>query len=351
MINTIARIINFFLNFFNVQLVKKTTAKKYWSKSMQMVKIDDHKINQLLESINEPIEKTNEKSLSEFLLNNISSTYDKVDIREVLKVMGDLWVLHNYKEKSMINFASKALCNDYYINKINYIKQNIDLVNKRVLDTGCGWGSLSLLLVGEGADVIAVDWIHHHACVTKMRVPEAEVYTGDVRNLSEIKRNSVDVVISSGLIEHIGAINDPRGPAGSSITDKTLYMREVSRVLKKGGTGFLSTGNFLFPRDGEVDKWLFHWLPKKCQEKWLEITAESADLYWLLTWDQLKNIFYDAGLKIKKVISPDIEHWRNYINQFTQHFDGLPENFEDIIMELVTNEPKYMSSWFLLFEK
>ena len=94
-----------------------------------------------------------------------------------------------------------------------------------ILDLGCGFG----------------EFLNHVRCARRVGVdvnPDAaksleagiEYHTGDVRNLSMLQDNSIDVVFTSNLMEHL-----------PSKDDVARMIREVRRVLKPGGQ-FIAVG-------------------------------------------------------------------------------------------------------------
>jgi cyclopropane-fatty-acyl-phospholipid synthase len=146
--------------------------------------------------------------------------------------------------------------------KLDLICRKVDLAEgMRMLDIGCGWGSLGIHAAREyGASVLGITLSPPQAEEANRRAAEAGV--GDrcefvVRDYRDLAEDDFDAVASIGMVEHVG---------GSQADE---YGRQVARVLRPGGKvlnhgiawvpstdqGFHIGGDFseryVFP-DGEV---------------------------------------------------------------------------------------------------
>lgn len=79
--------------------------------------------------------------------------------------------------------------------------------------------------------------------------PGLKFQLGDAKNLP-FYNNSIDVVFSSAVIEHVG-----------SFAEQTKMIKECVRVCKKGV--FMTTPNRWFPIDPHTSIPFIHWFPKK----------------------------------------------------------------------------------------
>jgi len=146
--------------------------------------------------------------------------------------------------------------------KLDLICRKLELEpDQRMLDIGCGWGSLGIHAAREyGASVLGITLSPPQAELAAERAAEAgvgalcEFRVADYRDLAG---DSFDAVASIGMVEHVG---------GSQADE---YGRQISRVLRPGGRvlnhgiawvprtdqGFHVGGDFsdryVFP-DGEV---------------------------------------------------------------------------------------------------
>lgn len=117
------------------------------------------------------------------------------------------------------------------------------------LDLGCGDGSILYALnknnILKNKIVYAVD-------ISPVRIENAErindnfkCFVCDVCNLKKIEDNSIDVIVSTQVIEHV--------------KNERLMLNEIERVLKKGGFVYLST----------VFKKKYGWYFYRCNRKWV----------------------------------------------------------------------------------
>ena len=100
------------------------------------------------------------------------------------------------------------------------------LPSGKILDVGCGTGSLVLKLAREGYQVVGVDISESCIKITKNRVKEeglTKSVTVSIGSATKINLpdKSVDCVIAGEVLEHL--------------KDDTAAVREFSRVLKTGG--------------------------------------------------------------------------------------------------------------------
>lgn len=104
-----------------------------------------------------------------------------------------------------------------------------DIKGKKVLDAGCGSGSLTEWLVAQGADVIACDISEEMVKYTKKRLGDrAQVLVADLsKPLDFILDHSIDVIVSSLVLHYISNWLD--------------VFTEFSRILKKNGYVVFST--------------------------------------------------------------------------------------------------------------
>jgi cyclopropane-fatty-acyl-phospholipid synthase len=96
----------------------------------------------------------------------------------------------------------------------------------RVLDVGCGWGSLSVHMAGHGAQVVGITLSEPQAARARQRAEEhgvadkVEIRVMDYRDLRDER---FDAIASIGMVEHVGAVNID------------AYMRLLGGLLEPGG--------------------------------------------------------------------------------------------------------------------
>jgi ubiquinone/menaquinone biosynthesis C-methylase UbiE len=93
------------------------------------------------------------------------------------------------------------------------------------LDAACGTGRYAVYLAALGHEVIGVDTTPEMLAVARAKIPAADFYEADVRDLP-IADNAVDVVVC--------------GIAASHLPDLTPAFAEFARVLRPGGHLVLS---------------------------------------------------------------------------------------------------------------
>jgi cyclopropane-fatty-acyl-phospholipid synthase len=98
---------------------------------------------------------------------------------------------------------------------------------ERMLDVGCGWGSLAIHAAREyGVSVTGITLSEQQAALARRRAAEAGV--GDrvdirVMDYRELADEPFDKIASIGMVEHVGAVQIDE------------YMRTLHRLLKPGG--------------------------------------------------------------------------------------------------------------------
>src|SRR5690349_2313733 len=103
------------------------------------------------------------------------------------------------------------------------------MVRGDVLDVGCGEGRGLELLMSKATSFTAVDKIKPVIDRLKNQHPEARLLSMNIPPLTGLDDNAYDFVVSFQVIEHI--------------QDDHLFLREIHRVLKPGGTALLTTPN------------------------------------------------------------------------------------------------------------
>src|SRR6476469_7664165 len=102
-------------------------------------------------------------------------------------------------------------------------------VSGDVLEVGCGEGRGISEVIGNAKTFTAVDKIEPVIQELQKKYPEGKFISMNIPPLAELKSNTYDVVISFQVIEHIK-------------NDK-LFLQEIHRVLKPGGTALITTPN------------------------------------------------------------------------------------------------------------
>jgi 2-polyprenyl-3-methyl-5-hydroxy-6-metoxy-1,4-benzoquinol methylase len=104
-----------------------------------------------------------------------------------------------------------------------------DYVQGDVLEVGCGEGRGILLLTERAKSFTAVDKIKPVIDELQKKHPAGRFISMNIPPLSGLADNAYDFIVSFQVIEHIE--ND------------ALFLKEIHRVLKPGGTALLTTPN------------------------------------------------------------------------------------------------------------
>jgi 2-polyprenyl-3-methyl-5-hydroxy-6-metoxy-1,4-benzoquinol methylase len=104
-----------------------------------------------------------------------------------------------------------------------------EYVRGDVLEVGCGEGRGVDILMTGAQSFTAVDKIEPVVEKLRKKFPAARFISMNIPPLSGLADNTYDLVVSFQVIEHI--------------KDDALFLREINRVLKPGGTALLTTPN------------------------------------------------------------------------------------------------------------
>lgn len=146
-----------------------------------------------------------------------------------------------------------------------------DIKGKKFLEIGCGLGYFSKEAFKLGARVTGVDIGPKLIKISKKKTPNASFIVADASSLP-FKNETFDVVLSTEVIEHINK--------------QVIVIKEMFRVLKKGGVLIITTPNRLYkplfdflglakirPYRGN-EKWYYPWTLKKILAKYGDIKKE-----------------------------------------------------------------------------
>lgn len=117
--------------------------------------------------------------------------------------------------------------------RVEFIKSHINLIDKKVIDVGCGGGILSESLAKAGANVTAVDLAPQSIEVAKLHLYESNLNIDyqcvDICNIAINKPNSYDVVTCMELLEHVYNLDE--------------IISNCAKLIKTDGLAFFSTIN------------------------------------------------------------------------------------------------------------
>ena len=158
--------------------------------------------------------------------------------------------------------------------RLTYIHQQIPLVNKAVLDVGCGGGLLSEALATSGAKVTGVDMNETLIAVAKNHAEQQQLkidyYCEDVEAIAKTGQR-FDIITCMELLEHV--------------PDPFQMIKSCATLIKPGGKLFFSTINrnfksYLFSIIGA--EYVMNWLPKGTHN-YAQFIRPSELIYWTQT--------------------------------------------------------------------
>lgn len=155
---------------------------------------------------------------------------EKIDILEKVRnyVQEDYW--ENGVEKGCSGYQS-TLINWWWVNRwMQCFTQVFPVVDQRILDLGCGYGSMVAGFQTWGGDAYGIDISDYAIKSGVQQAPylEHRIFQGSIHDLSRFETESFDIIYSNQVFEHL-----PEQYVESMIS-------EMWRVTKPGGQLFLS---------------------------------------------------------------------------------------------------------------
>jgi 2-polyprenyl-3-methyl-5-hydroxy-6-metoxy-1,4-benzoquinol methylase len=148
-------------------------------------------------------------------------------------------------------------------------------INKKILDIGCGVGSISIKLKDRGFIVTGVDFSTIGIEKAKERGIDAILTDIDKSGLN-FQDNYFDVVWAGDIIEHV--------------FDPIFLFKEINRVLKKDGILLLTT-----PNDFNLYSRLLIFLKGKSIQSGIYRKLKMCKHHTFFSWELLEYMFRSAG--------------------------------------------------------
>ncbi|MFB0560520.1 MAG: class I SAM-dependent methyltransferase [Candidatus Lokiarchaeia archaeon] len=201
---------------------------------------------------------------------------------------------------------------------IDTLKSFKRLKGKRALDVGSGSGGISIAFVKNNIETVNFDTERKYTIVSQRWAEENGVELNQMLASGEempFKDESFDVILCSDVIEHVERPEN--------------LVREISRMLKKGGILYVTCPNKMSPRliweDNHYFLPLIVLLPRKLADIYVRATnrGEKTEVIFLPTYSKLITMFKKVGIEL---YSFELE---NKINEFKK--SSLYEKFPGLI--------------------
>lgn len=124
----------------------------------------------------------------------------------------------------------------------------------RVLDVGCGVGTMVRTFEQQGFEAYGVDLPGLHRHWQRLGLSAERMFVIDPDRLQlPFADNSIDFVYTLGVIEHIGTTNGHSDRRPDYHAVRRQWLREVFRVVRPGGAMLVAGPNRGFPVDAAHD--------------------------------------------------------------------------------------------------
>ena len=239
------------------------------------------------------------------------NSINKKEIEKFSKIAEEWWN-PNGKFKPLHNFNPIRIkyIKDNLVNDFNIKISSKPLKNIKILDIGCGGGLLSEPMCRLGASVVGIDASKKNIEVAKFHAQKNKLKIDyKVASPEKLKTKvKFDVILNMEIVEHVEDIN--------------FFIKESSKLLKKGGIMFIATLN------KTLKSYVFAIVGAEYILKWLPIGTH--DWAKFVKPDDLINISKQNNLILKKLNGMQFDlldnTWKtsndtsvNYITKFVKN--------------------------------
>ena len=181
------------------------------------------------------------------------NSINKKEVEKFSKIAEEWWDPKG-KFKPLHNFNPIRIkyIKDNIIKDFNIKPSNKPLKNMKILDIGCGGGLLSEPMCRLGANVVGIDASKKNIQVAKLHAIKNKLKIDYKVASPEMLKTKIkfDVILNMEIIEHVEDID--------------FFIKESSKLLKKGGVMFVATLNktlksYAFAIIGA--EYILKWLP------------------------------------------------------------------------------------------
>ena len=166
----------------------------------------------------------------------------------------------------------------------------LPLIHGDVLELGCGEGRGIDLIEKKSKSFTAVDKIDEVIKVLKHKYNFHKFYTSSFPPVTLFSDNSFDTIISFQVIEHI--------------KDDMLFINEIFRLLKPGGTAILTTPNILMTLTR--NPWHIREYTSKSLQRIASKSFKNVEMKGISGNDKIKKYYNENKKSVQKFKSLDI---------------------------------------------
>lgn len=163
-----------------------------------------------------------------------------------------------------------------------------DVSGLRVLDAGCGSGTLAAELVARGATVTGIDLSENLLAIARDRVA-GEFRQHDLSRPLPFADNSFDLAVASLVMHYL----EDWGPT----------LRELHRVLTPGGRFVFSTHHVFMAMDLTDNDHYFE--RHQYEDQWLRGGRVMHMRFWHRPLREMFAAFAQAGFSVSRFVEPD----------------------------------------------
>lgn len=204
---------------------------------------------------------------------------------------GDNYVKKYFKEEnSVANWwnPTEGDLKHIYIKEIetikNYLLKDNSTKTKKALELSIGRGRLGLDIYKLFKDYLGTDISKQMLKITRTKNKEIKLKKMDSENLKNMENETYDYVFCLAALVHYPNPNQ--------------VIKEISRVLKQGGTSIISVDNNI-----SIKRLFKSYLNKKNLKKNPKFKPRGKNIFQTYSKKELKNMYNKNNLKIKKIIN------------------------------------------------
>ena len=156
------------------------------------------------------------------------------------------------------------------------------------LDIGCGFGNLVIALRERFEDVSGIEIVPERAEWAKKRCPSADIICGSATELPW-PENHFGLITSTDVFEHLDR------------SQQVEAAKELARVLKPGGSAFITVPSRFQIRDEHNYVLFGTWMPDRCR-KYVSMRMHGSYVEcWEHSGPGWTRLFQRAGLNVETV--------------------------------------------------